>query len=118
VSTPLPSVAGGKLTILCVGGTVGQICKVVMRLTTKETLKGKKIVGLAARTKTVVVGTATTTIETGKTRAISVKLNRTGRKLLAMFGKLPVKAAIRLVDASGKTLTTITTKFTIRKRKH
>jgi CSLREA domain-containing protein len=117
IATPVPSATGVRLNVLCVGGTIGQNCKVVVRLTAKEKLKGRKIVGVAARTKKVVVGSATVNVVTGKTRRVSVRLNKTGKKLLKQFGKLPVSAAIRLVGTNGKTLSTINTKFTIRKKR-
>ena len=103
-----------KFAVLCVA-TSGQTCKVVVTLTALEHLRRGKVVAVSSRVKRVVVGTATVLVSAGNTRTVSVKLNGTGRKLLARFGKLPVTAVIKLIGPTGQTLSVITTKFTVQK---
>jgi hypothetical protein len=57
---------------------------------------------------TVGVGKATVTIAAGKTKTITIKLNRTGRRLLAKFKKLPLT-----LTADVQPSTVATTKLTL-----
>ena len=55
-------------------------------------------------------------IHPGRTVTVTVKLNATGRKLLARFGKLPVTLKITLLQ-NGKHLAIANTKLTVKPKK-
>ena len=55
-------------------------------------------------------------IHPGRTVTVTVKLNATGRKLLARFGKLPVTLKITLLQ-NGRHLTIANTKLTVKPKK-
>jgi hypothetical protein len=91
--------ANGKVTFkIACKGLPGQSCRIASTLTTKEKLRGSKLLAISAkhrkrpktRTKTITVGAKTIVIPAGKTVTITVSLNATGRKLLSRYHKLPV----------------------------
>ena len=100
--------------------------------TLTETLKGKRIASISAADhgrgarvvkKTVTVASVTITIAAGATRKVTLKLNATGRKLLARFGRLPVHLTLTQRQANGKLQTIKSVKLTLKrtpakKRKH
>lgn len=100
-----PFGGGARFTLSCAGAP----CNGDAVLTTKERLRGKALVGVTAakplkrkvRTKVVAVGRATFTIQAGKNGVVTVSLNKTGKRLLKRFGKLPAKLAIRQIQANG-----------------
>lgn len=57
--------------------------------------------GKKPKTKTVTIAVASATIAAGATRTITLRLNATGRALLARYGKLSVLVTVR---SGGKTL--------------
>jgi hypothetical protein len=63
--------------------------------------------------KTVVVGTAKLTLRVGETHTLTVELDRTGRKLLARFKKLPVVLTVTLL-VNGKESTVSTRRLELR----
>jgi hypothetical protein len=85
-----------SVKITCKGATS---CKVSLRLTVRETLKGHRLVAVSARKqklthKTVVLGTASATIGAGHSSTVRIKLNRTGRKLLAARRRVTAKLTV------------------------
>ncbi|HKN93315.1 MAG TPA: Ig-like domain-containing protein, partial [Thermoleophilaceae bacterium] len=99
--------AGVRFTLAC---TVSS-CSGQAALTTTERLRGRTLVGVSAakrpklRKKTVAVGRVKFTIDAGKRRTITVSLNRTGKKLLKKFHKLPARLKITLAQPGGTTAT-------------
>jgi hypothetical protein len=105
-------VKGGRanLTLNC---TVAACTVAAVEKTTERIRKPSgKVVGVIAAhhravSKTVVVGTAKLTLRAGETYALTVELDRTGRKLLARFKKLPVVLTVTLL-VNGKQSTVST----------
>jgi hypothetical protein len=95
-------------------------CPATETLTTTETTHGGRPVALSAtarrKRRTVIVATKRVTIQPGKQVTVTVKLNATGRKLLARFGKLPVTLKITLLQ-NGRHLTIANTKLTVKRKK-
>jgi hypothetical protein len=90
VSGPAASVP-----VRCTGAS-GATCKVSLTLTVSETVSGGKVTAVtaAAKRKTVVLATASTTIAAGQAKTIVIALNATGKHLLAQHHALKVKLAI------------------------
>jgi hypothetical protein len=90
-------------------------------LVTKERVKGKRVLGLTAKTKTrkLTTGRKRFSVKPGATATIKVPLNKAARKLLARFHKLPVRVTVS-VAAGGVTSSVGGTKVTFhaRKKKH
>ncbi len=95
-------------------------CRATETLTTTETTRGGRPVALSAsirrKRRTVIVATKRVMIHPGRTVTVTVKLNATGRKLLARFGKLPVTLNITLLQ-NGRHLTIANTKLTVKPKK-
>lgn len=105
-------------TLACVG-PIGSRCIVKTTVTTIEKLHGKKIKGVAARSKRVTVASATVTIRAGQRVRVSLKLNAVGRKLLARFKRLPVHlSALYTGTGGGAKSTAIAQNLTVKPRKH
>jgi hypothetical protein len=73
-----------------------------------EHLKGRKVTALSAahkkahaKTKQVVVASATVAVAAGATKKVTLKLNATGNALLAKYGKL---TTVVTASSGGKTL--------------
>jgi Glucodextranase, domain B len=121
--------ANGKVRFkVACKGLAGQTCKIVARLTTKEKLRGSRLLAITAkhhkrpktRSKIVTVGSRTVTIPAGKTVTITINLNATGRKLLARYHKLPVHLSAVFVAGATKS-TVIAQNLTVKpkpKKKH
>jgi hypothetical protein len=111
--------AGVTDKLICGPSALGP-CRVTEALSTTETTQGGRPVGVSASTRrksrTVIVATKTVMIRPGRTVTVTVKLNATGRKLLARFGKLPVTLAITLRQ-NGRHLAIANTKLTVKPRK-
>jgi Glucodextranase, domain B len=98
------------------------LCRGNARLTTSERLRRGSLVGLAAarhrapgtRKKTVTIGQVNFAIPAGTSRTISVALNKTGRRLLKRFGKLPARLAIALNRPGGQPLVVKRSTLTLR----
>jgi hypothetical protein len=106
-----------RFTLACASRSGG--CHIAAKLTSVVSLLGKKVVALSASAhhrrrslRTLVIGKLRLTIAAGKIRGIVLKLNRSGRKLLAKFGKLPLTLTITL-SADGQTSTIATIKVTL-----
>jgi hypothetical protein len=101
---PLLTLLGSKVVgqgIVVRLGCARAICGGEARLTTREKLRGSKLLAVQAghakvRTsdRSVVVGSARFTLNPGQTSNISLGLNATGRKLLTRFRKLPVTLTV------------------------
>ncbi len=93
-----------KVHVSCTGPS-GTSCKLTLRLTVVETLKGHRVVGVTAakkRRRTVTVGSATVTLAAGQATTVSVSLNRTGRRLLAKrHGRLKVRVVVTQAGVSA-----------------
>jgi hypothetical protein len=89
-------------------------------LTVVERVEGRHVLRLArhrARWRTVVVGRTSFTISAGRTRTLSVSLDRAGRRLLRRFGRMKLKLTIVLVQGNGKPIAVKTAKRTFRRRR-
>jgi hypothetical protein len=108
--------AGANLTLDC---TVAACTVVAVEKTTERVRKPSgKLVGVIAAhhrvvSKTVVVGTAKLTLRAGETRQLTIELDRTGRKLLARFKKLPIVLTVTLV-VNGKQSTVSTRRLELK----
>ncbi|MGA2928644.1 MAG: hypothetical protein ABSG43_22170 [Solirubrobacteraceae bacterium] len=117
--------ASAMVPVSCAGAS-RTACSMSLTLSLIESLKGGKIIAVAAsgnhaRTtkslkRTVVIGTATVTLPTGESRTVKVGLNATGQRLLAARHALKAMLA---VAQSGQAIAirTLTLKATARKRK-
>ena len=126
--TPPPPVVAGKasvgharvsgntvsVAIRCKGDTS---CKVSLKLTVIETLRGHKIIAVSARKakvthRTVVLGTASATIKAGRAQTVRVSLDRTGRKLPAARHKLTAKLTVtQRIAGRNRSVSTQKVKF-------
>jgi hypothetical protein len=116
-----PRVTGDtvRLTLSCAGpkGCAGGIS-----VTTVQKMLGRKVMSVSAakaklRRKAVSVGSLRFTVAAGKKRTLVVKLNRTGKKLLARFKKLPATITAWMTDGSGKRKTILAKKTVLKKAK-
>ena len=87
-------------------GAAGSTCRLALRLTVTETLKGKKILAVSAGKKArkvrkvVSVGSKNVTLTAGQALTVRVPLNSTGRKLLAQHHRL--KVTLRVIQTLSK----------------
>jgi hypothetical protein len=105
-----PRVAGRTVSVslTCSAQAAGS-CTIVLRLTVVETLRGSRVIAVAARRaarlarvtaarrtshKTVTVGAVTVHVPAGQRRTVTVALNTTGRRLLASQHKLTAKLSV------------------------
>jgi hypothetical protein len=96
-------------------------CYFTETLTTVETISGGKVstiraAGKGRTKKTVVVGRKKVKVRGGRTVAVTVGLNGTGRQLLKQFGNVPVTFSVQLLRA-GKPVTIARRKLTIKPKK-
>ncbi len=119
IGRPTSNGAGVTDKLICARSAL-RPCRATETLTTTETTKGGRPVALSASTRrksrVVIVATKTVMIEPGRTVTVAVKLNATGRKLLARFGKLPVSLTITLLQ-NGRHLAIANTKLTVKPEK-
>ena len=99
---------GASLSVRC-GGTPGTVCTGTAKLIVRERRRGRHVVGLA-RTVNVVVGQVSYRVVAGRTRIVSIHLNRTGRRLLSRFRTLRVRGQ---VTANGVVTTQTARRVTI-----
>jgi hypothetical protein len=102
-------------TVLISCGAGAGTCVEVVQLQVAETLRGGKLVSVAAghgpRTKhrTVVIGSVSVTLAPGQSRTVTVTLDSTGRSLLSRYHRLAVeltvKQGMRTVTSAKLTLT-------------
>jgi Glucodextranase, domain B len=95
----------GNLTIvISCAGPAGTSCTVKASVSTVEKLRGghpSALAAAAAHGRTVTVGTVSASIPAGSSRTLAIKLNATGRALLAHFHKLPLRLAVVQQGPSG-----------------
>lgn len=127
-----PAVHGSAVTLeVSCAGSAGLSCAGSVRLQVVEHLKGRRGVTAvsagkrhkraAVKKRTVIVGSATFTLEAGHTAKVTVALNRTGRALLARFKRLPAKLILSPTGTQGKKVIvekTVLFKAKRKKRKH
>jgi hypothetical protein len=102
--TPPARKATSKLGKVGVSGTTVSVslkcsagsgdCADTLGLGTDETLRGSKVIAVAAaktKQKVVIVGAGRVTLAAGSSKTVKVSLDGAGRKLLKKFGKLPVE---------------------------
>lgn len=117
VGALMPSRTGVSFSVAC-QAEAGAVCNGLANLDTLEKLLGKKVVGLARKKRSsmrVVVGSTSFSLASGKTQAIVVPLNGTGRKLLARFKRLPATLTVKLLNTNPPTV--LTSKTTIKAKK-
>ena len=94
-----PRVAGRTVSVAvtCSAQAAGS-CTIALRLTVLETLRGGRVIAVAAsrRTahKTVTVGAVTAHVPPGQRTTVTVALNATGRHLLARVHRLTAKLSV------------------------
>jgi hypothetical protein len=105
-----PRVAGRTVSVAvtCSAQAAGS-CTIALRLTVVETLRGSRVIAVAARRvarlgravaarrtshKTVTVGTVTAHVPAGRQSTVTVALNATGRRLLKSLHKLTAKLSV------------------------
>jgi hypothetical protein len=119
IASPASNGAGVTDKLICAPSAL-RACKVTETLSTTETIHGGRPVALSAsarrKFRTVIVATKSVMIQPGKKVTVTVKLNATGRKLLARFGKLPVTLKITLLQ-NGRHLAIANTKLTVKRKK-
>jgi hypothetical protein len=112
-----PSGRNGKITlVLQCTGVAGQSCAVALSASTLERLSHGRARSLAARSRRVTVAAGTITLPAGQRITVPLGLNRTGRKLLAHFGKLPVTLTTMLLPAAGRGLPLPSVRLTVKPR--
>ena len=110
-----------SVPISCKGDTS---CKVSLKLTVTETLRGHKVIAVSARKakvthKTIVLGTAAATIRAGRVATVKLGLNRTGRHLLAARHRLTAKLTVtQRVGGRNRTISTQKVTFKAPKSRH
>ena len=120
IGRPTSNAAGVTDKLSCAPSALAP-CRATETLTTTETTRSGRPVALSATAsgasrRTVIVATKRVMIHPGRTVTVTVKLNATGRKLLARFGKLPVTLKITLLQ-NGRHLTIANTKLTVKPKK-
>ncbi len=119
IGRPASSGAGVTDKLIC-EPSAPRPCRATETLTTTETTRGGRLVALSAtarrKRRTVIVATKRVMVHPGRAVTVTVKLNATGRELLARFGKLPVTLKITLLQ-NGRHLTVANTKLTVKPKK-
>jgi hypothetical protein len=110
------SASGTRLSVRLSCGTGGACSAVRILGSVKEHLRDGKVKAVTAsahaagktKTRVVVVASATTALAPGANKTISIRLNATGRELLARFHKLTVLTTVRI---GGKTVRSVKVVF-------
>jgi hypothetical protein len=92
-----------RLNVVC-PAHAGERCRGVIRLIAVEHLRGRHIVGVAARSsrlRHVEVGHATYKVPVGQTRSLSIAISPDGRSLARRFAGLPLRAVLEQGSPSG-----------------
>jgi hypothetical protein len=118
VTTSSPASGAPRIGAAKLSGTTAAVpvsctgrgsCTVVLTLSVTETLKGGKLVAVAARrTKTtkhvVILARVRVTIAAGHSKTVTLRLSSAGRRLLARRGRLAVKLDTSQLTASRSRL--------------
>jgi uncharacterized delta-60 repeat protein len=122
-----PAIATGRLRLVSLKASHGRIkirlactgasCLATGGLTTLEHLISGRTASLSSgghgkHTRTVRVASLNLKLQAGRTRTFTIKLNRTGRRLLAAFRRIPARARIRLISAAD--VQTVNRRITLR----
>jgi hypothetical protein len=109
------------VTVTCSGA---EACPLTMILQSSETLQGKKLIAVSARlhkkhrhSQTVTVGSTTTTVPASTSESVTVKLNGTGRSLLAKKHSLPALLTTSEVTTASVTSVVATRSLTFKTAK-
>jgi hypothetical protein len=100
-----PRVRGGTVTLsLACSPRAAGACNISLRLTLVETLSGRRIVAIAARTRrghaaglrqvTVTLAAARVVVGAGARRTVTLSITRSARRLLAARKRLPAQLAV------------------------
>ncbi len=109
-------------------GPAGATCRVALRLTVTETLRGHKLLALTARAggrethRAVVVGSAKASLTAGQTRTVRIALNSTAKRLLLRRHRLKATLRVSQAPSTGEAATAsrrvATFKATARSARH
>ncbi len=103
-------------------GAPGAQCNLSLRMSVTETLRGHRLIAVAARVrhKVVSVGAASVTLSAGSTETVRISLNRAGRNLLASRHVLKVKLVVNEALGNGQSVrvSTQTVTFSSPRHKH
>ena len=117
---------GVRIRLSC----ANEVCSGVGALAVRERLAGHKIKGLSAKrhkvkvkSKKVRLAHKSFLLQPGQSQFLTLKLNATGRKLLARFKKLPLRVSVTQTATGAKPVVVKTSKVTLKaprkhKRKH
>jgi hypothetical protein len=121
-------VSGSSASVkLSCTGAAGTTCRLTLKLTITETLKGHKLIAISAKAKkqkkihkVVQVGSASVTLEAGQSKTVKIGLNSTGKALLASHHGLKTTLRITQANAGGGSTTVLkqTVTFKPPKPKH
>ena len=114
-------VSGSTATVrVACTGPAGAQCKLSLRMTVAETLRGHRLIAVAAqlRHNVVGVGSAAVTLTEGQTQTVRISLNRQGRKLLAARHLLKVKLAVTEALGNGQSTTVGNQTLTFKSHSH
>ena len=101
-------------------GAAGASCKVSLKMTVTETLRGHKLVAVAARVrhKIVGVGSAVVTLTAGNAKTVRISLNAQGEKLLSTRPALKVKLVATEAFGNGHSATVSKQTVTFKNHRH
>ena len=102
--------------ITCTGSAGCPVQRCRLRLSVTETLRGQRLIAVAARVrhKVVGVGAASVTLSAGSTETVRISLNRAGRNLLAARHVLKVKLVVTEALGNGQSVTVSTQTVTFK----
>jgi hypothetical protein len=105
VSSVKVSGTSASVKLSCTGAA-GTTCRLTLKLTVTETLKGHKLIAISAKAKkqkkthkVVQVGSASVTLKAGQSKTVKIGLNGAGKALLASHHGL--KATLRITQAKA-----------------
>src|SRR5262249_41849800 len=105
-------------------GSAGATCRLALKLSVTEVLKGHKLLAVTARTsgrktnRVVQVGTPNVSLKTGQTQTGRSPLNPTGKRLLPRRHALKAKLLVSQATGTGLTTTVSTQIVTFKPAKH
>jgi hypothetical protein len=106
-------VSGKKVTInASCAGTTGQSCQLTFTMTVVVKFRGRKIIGVTAKTakvhhKPYKVGSTRVTLQAGQSQTVTVSLNGKGRFLLSLRHHLKVRLKGTQALANNQTVTVL-----------
>lgn len=116
IGTPAVQGTSVAVPVSCAKG--GPSCHITAKLIAVKAPRGHKVIAVAPGTKithtAILVGTATTTVKAGQHKQVRVKLNGSGKRLLAKDHGLKVKMTISRKVKGGKSSTVASTTVTFR----